>query len=90
MWAEFIYMYDALLVKLFWWCVEILDDIANASGLTYEELNIYVFIILHPAITLFFAVKWWRCKRAHKQHVQELFHRFGIYGPQETGGKSRG
>ena len=53
-------LYTALMAKLFWWCVDLLAYSAKTLGITYEELNIYVFIVLHPAITTVFIYLWWR------------------------------
>ncbi len=38
--------------ELFDFCVELLNKIATATGLTYEEANIWIFVIIHPAITM--------------------------------------
>lgn len=36
---------------LFYICVQILKDISTYTGLTYEEANIWIFVIIHPLIT---------------------------------------
>ena len=38
--------------ELFDYCVDIIKYIAQITGLTYEEVNIYLFVIIHPLITL--------------------------------------
>lgn len=38
--------------KLFDICVDILKYIASATGTTYKEANIWIFVIIHPLITL--------------------------------------
>ncbi len=38
--------------ELFDFCVELLNKIATVTGLTYEEANIWIFVIIHPAITM--------------------------------------
>lgn len=38
--------------KLFWVCVQIMKDLALITGYSYEEINIIIFVIIHPAITL--------------------------------------
>jgi hypothetical protein len=38
--------------ELFDICVDILILIADVTGLTYKEANIWVFVIIHPLITL--------------------------------------
>lgn len=55
--------YDAAMNQLFNVCVEILRWGAKHLGMTYEELNIWVFVVIHPAITLVamgMAVYYWR------------------------------
>lgn len=37
---------------LFYWCVRLLIDWANALGMTYEEINIWIFVIIEPIIFL--------------------------------------
>ena len=37
---------------LFQMCVDILRWIAGATGITYEEANIWIFVIVHPLLTL--------------------------------------
>ncbi len=40
------------------WCVRLLYDVAAYIGISYEEINIYLFIIIHPIITLMFFSLW--------------------------------
>ena len=42
--------------KLFDQCVEILNIMAKLCHMTYEEINIYIFVIIHPLLTLFFMI----------------------------------
>ena len=50
--------------ELFDICVEILYWIADITGLTYKQANIWIFVIIHPIITmaLFIIVLWQRKK----------------------------
>ena len=46
--------------ELFDICVGILYSISDITGLTYQEANIWIFVIIHPLITLsllFIAIK---------------------------------
>ena len=43
---------------IFWTGVELLKTASAAMGITYQEINVYLFIILHPALTLFFFLLW--------------------------------
>ena len=38
--------------ELFDICVNILNWIADITGLTYKEANIWIFVIIHPIITI--------------------------------------
>ena len=44
-------MYDQLMQFVFDWCVGFLVWWANAWGITYEELNVWLFVIIHPLVT---------------------------------------
>ena len=41
---------EEMMDRLFWHCVDILNVVASWLGVTYEELNIWVFIVIQPAI----------------------------------------
>lgn len=41
---------------LFDYCVDVLYYIAAHTGLTYKEANIWIFVIIHPLITLILLV----------------------------------
>ena len=34
------------------WCVRLLYSLANAIGVTYEEINVWLFVIILPVILL--------------------------------------
>tara|TARA_B100000683_G_C12509672_1_gene560229 strand:- start:10558 stop:10746 length:189 start_codon:yes stop_codon:yes gene_type:complete len=38
--------------KIFNWCVDILVNFAELLGLTYNEINVYIFVIITPLIFL--------------------------------------
>jgi len=50
---------------VFWYCVELLKLLANMSGLTYQEINVWLFVIIHPLITMLFFILWIRSKCRH-------------------------
>ena len=52
----------------FQFCVDILRVWAEYLGITYEEINIYLFVIIHPAITLIFFCLFIRYFRKHQKH----------------------
>ena len=43
---------------IFWMGVKLLKVAADIMGMTYQEINVYLFIILHPALTIFFFLLW--------------------------------
>ena len=38
--------------QIFDWCVNVLVYWANSIGLTYKEINVWVFVIIWPIVTL--------------------------------------
>ena len=37
---------------VFNWCVRLLYDVAAIMGITYEEINVYLFVIIGPLVLL--------------------------------------
>ena len=37
---------------VFNWCVRLLYEVAGLMGITYEEINVYLFVILGPLVLL--------------------------------------
>jgi hypothetical protein len=63
-------MYDQLMQFVFDWCVRFLVWWANAWGITYEELNVWLFVILHPLVTAVLALAClalWRRRSSHAE-----------------------
>lgn len=59
---------------LFDWCVRVLEDVARFCGISYEAANLWIFVVIHPALTLLFFVlflvfwkKYRRLKRVAAQ-----------------------
>ena len=36
--------------KAFYWCVDVLKYYASILGITYEEINIWIFCVIEPII----------------------------------------
>lgn len=49
--------------QLFKICVDILIWMAQQAGVTYEEMNIIVFVIVHPLITVLLFIRNSRLKK---------------------------
>jgi predicted signal transduction protein with EAL and GGDEF domain len=71
--------YDAFMNQLFYICVALLRWGAYHLGMTYEELNIWIFVVIHPLITVVaigLAIYYWvrlrNVQSAHNLHVQQL------------------
>ena len=48
--------------QIFDWCVNVLVYWAGILGITYKEINVWVFVILWPIVTIFmaFIILWQR------------------------------
>jgi hypothetical protein len=42
--------------RLFDICVELMISGSKFLGITYKEFNIYLFVIIHPLLTLYFFI----------------------------------
>ncbi len=50
--------------RIFDWCVEVLIYWAAVFGITYKEINVWVFVILWPILTLILiAIILWQRRR---------------------------
>jgi hypothetical protein len=52
---------------LFSYCVELLQNWAAVIGMTYEEINIWIFIIIEPIVFLIMCLWIWRLSRKLKK-----------------------
>ena len=53
---------------LFKLCVIFLVDLSDLLGLTYEEINIYIFVIIWPCLTLYQTIRIiWLKRKLRKQ-----------------------
>ena len=50
------------------WCVLVLEIMANLMGMSYELINILIFVILQPLLILFFFYLW----RREKHKLREI------------------
>ena len=44
--------YYSLFDETFNFCVKLLSDVANTMGITYEEINVWIFCVIWPILTL--------------------------------------
>ena len=47
-------------------CVIFLVDLANLIGISYEAINIIIFVFLQPALILLFFLLWRKERRKNK------------------------
>ena len=59
--------YEIFMNQLFYYCVEILKKSAELTGMTYEEVNIWIFVVIHPLITLLLMYELQKCKKLNTQ-----------------------
>ena len=59
-------MYSATINAYFSWCVHLLQDMSDWMGISYQELNVWVFVVIHPLITLLLAYWIIRLRRQLK------------------------
>lgn len=56
--------------QIFDWCVDVLVYWAGILGITYKEINVWVFVIIWPLVTLAMAAiilwQWWRIRQFSK------------------------
>ena len=52
---------------LFNWCVLVLEIMADLTGMSYELINILIFVILQPLLILFFFYLWRRERRKYRE-----------------------
>ena len=43
-------------------CMDFLYWVSSMTGITYEQLNVVLFVFLHPAITLYYFIKYKQCE----------------------------
>jgi hypothetical protein len=48
--------------QVFDWCVAYLEWLAPVIGMTYQEINIWLFIVIQPGLIVLFFVLWVRAR----------------------------
>ena len=60
-------------------CVIILVDLANLLGLSYEAINIIIFIFLQPGLILLFFILWRRERKKNSNKSVPLVCQSCVY-----------
>ena len=47
-------MYDQLINEICNLCIRFLYTVSDTTGLSYEEINVWLFIIIQPGLIIFF------------------------------------
>ena len=55
---------------IFYICVKIMQVMSNALGITYQQLNVILFVILHPMITIYLYYQY----KTYKKRYLELLN----------------
>ena len=58
--------YDNFMNQFFYYCVEILKKISEITSMSYEEINIWIFVVIHPIVTLLLIYELAKCKKLAK------------------------
>jgi len=58
---------------IFWICVEIMRELSDLLGISYQAFNVWLFVIVHPIITLYFVYQYLRYKRKYKQCKKDKY-----------------
>lgn len=58
----------SIIIKIvFHICVDLMIEISQATGISYEAINIWLFVILQPALILLYMGKYYRLKNRLKR-----------------------
>ena len=57
--------------ELFNYCVELLQVWAAAIGMTYKEINIWIFVIIEPLVFVLMCLWIWRLIRTKKRLLKK-------------------
>ena len=71
--AAFDWLPTDLVNTLFWICVDIMKWLCGVTGISYEALNIWLFVIIQPAMIVLFFVLWVRARKSARiMHTEHL------------------
>ena len=54
-------MYDQIMIEVCNWCIQFLYKASDYLGMSYEEINVWLFIIIQPGLIIYFFLsssKW--------------------------------
>ena len=65
-------MYQEIMVSVCNWCIQLLRDLSAMTGLSYEEINVWLFIIIQPGLILFFYFRSRKWKKQYQQSSNDI------------------
>ena len=61
--SAFGYISPEIVNDIFWASVHIMQWVCSITGISYEALNIWLFIIIQPTLIVMFAMLWLHVRR---------------------------
>jgi ABC-type iron transport system FetAB permease component len=61
---------------VFWICIKIMTTVSSLTGISYQHLNVILFVLLHPAITTLFIYKYLKYKKKYNILVKNRDHEY--------------
>ena len=58
-------MYDQVMVEVCNWCIRFLYKASDYLGMSYEEINVWLFIIIQPGLIIYFFLSSRRWKKKY-------------------------
>ena len=56
---------------IFYICVKIMQVMSNFMGISYQQLNVILFVLLHPAITIYLFVLYKMYKKRYNEVLKK-------------------
>ena len=60
-------MYDQVMVEVCNWCIRFLYKASDYLGMSYEEINVWLFIIIQPGLIIYF---FWSSNKWKKKYFK--------------------
>ena len=60
-------MYDQVMVEVCNWCIRLLYKASDFLGMSYEEINVWLFIIIQPGLIIYF---FWSSNKWKKKYLK--------------------
>tara|TARA_Y100000389_G_scaffold203212_1_gene250923 strand:+ start:5047 stop:5286 length:240 start_codon:yes stop_codon:yes gene_type:complete len=64
--------YDIAMVEICNWCIKLLRDLSAYSGWSYEEINVWLFIIIQPTLIIVLGLLLYKSHKGRRKIFDEL------------------